>query len=146
TRRHIVFTTHTPVKAGNEEHSVKDLRRMGACLQLSGAEMREIGGDPFNMTVAGLRLSRIANAVSALHGVTARAMWASVDRSAPITHVTNGVHARTWQSPRIHGAHDPRALWNEHVAHKQALLDEVAQRTGDSFDRDALTIGFARRA
>ena len=57
TRREIVFTTHTPVKAGNEEHSLKDLRRMGACLQLSGAEMRAIGGDPFNMTVAGLRLA-----------------------------------------------------------------------------------------
>jgi hypothetical protein len=56
-RQQTVFTTHTPVKAGNEEHALADLRRMGACLQLSGAEMRAIGGDPFNMTVAGLRLS-----------------------------------------------------------------------------------------
>src|SRR5437867_1261651 len=75
TRRRIVFTTHTPVRAGNEEHSLSDLRRMGACLQLSGAEMRAIGGDPFNMTVAGLRLSRAANAVSRLHAETARRMW-----------------------------------------------------------------------
>ncbi len=96
-RKQIVFTTHTPVLAGNEEHALKDLRRMGACLQLSGAEMRAIGGDPFNMTVAGLRLSRTANAVAQLHGETARAMWADVDNAAPITHVTNGVHAPTWQ-------------------------------------------------
>src|SRR6059036_2144748 len=60
TRSKIVFTTHTPVREG-EEHSLKDLCRLGACLQLSAAEMREIGGDPFNMTVAGLRLSRAAN-------------------------------------------------------------------------------------
>src|SRR5207245_4538634 len=85
TRERIVFTTHTPVKAGNEEHSLSDLRRMGACLQLSGAEMRAIGGDPFNMTVAGLRLSRAANAVSRLHGETARAMWGDVPGAAPIT-------------------------------------------------------------
>src|SRR6185503_6239631 len=107
TRERIVFTTHTPVKAGNEEHSIADLRRLGACLELSGAEMREIGGDPFNMTVAGLRLSRIANAVSALHGETARGMWAHVEDAAPIVHVTNGVHAGTWQSERVRAATSP---------------------------------------
>ena len=146
TRQRIVFTTHTPVKAGNEEHAVKDLRRMGACLQLSGAEMREIGGDPFNMTVAGLRLSRMANAVSALHGETAREMWAGVTGAAAITHVTNGVHAGTWQSEHIRGAANDTALWHAHHEHKAALLDEVERRTGSSFDREALTIGFARRA
>jgi glucan phosphorylase len=36
-RSETVFTTHTPVRAGNEEHSIADLRRMGACLQLSVA-------------------------------------------------------------------------------------------------------------
>jgi starch phosphorylase len=149
TRQRIVFTTHTPVKAGNEEHSVKDLRRMGACLQLSGAEMREIGGDPFNMTVAGLRLSRIANAVSALHGETARAMWAHVSDGAPITHVTNGVHTGTWQSDRIRtamAANDSQAIWHAHLEHKSALIDEIERRTGHVFDREALMIGFARRA
>ena len=103
-RRRIVFTTHTPVRAGNEEHSLDDLRRMGACLELSDAEMRAIGGDPFNMTVAGLRLSRAANAVSRLHGETARAMWEHVTDAAPITAITNGVHVPTWQSQRIHDA------------------------------------------
>jgi len=146
TRQRIVFTTHTPVKAGNEEHALKDLRRMGACLQLSGSEMREIGGDPFNMTVAGLRLSRVANAVSALHGDTARAMWAHVEGAAPIIHVTNGVHAGTWQSEAVVGGSDDTALWHAHRDHKAALLDEVERRTGSGFDRDALTIGFARRA
>lgn len=145
-RRDIVFTTHTPVKAGNEEHSLKDLRRMGACLQLSGAEMRAIGGDPFNMTVAGLRLSRAANAVAQLHGETARAMWAYVQDAAPILAITNGVHAPTWQSEAVRTAATPEALWKAHTAHKTELLGEIERRTGHAMSPDALLVGFARRA
>ena len=146
-RKKIVFTTHTPVKAGNEEHSLSDLRRLGACLELSGAEMRAIGGDPFNMTVAGLRLSRRANAVAKLHGETAREMWAGVDHAAPIVSVTNGVHAPTWQSEAIReAAANPDALWNAHLAHKRTLLEEIEKRSGSKFPENAMLIGFARRA
>ncbi len=147
TRREIVFTTHTPVKAGNEEHSLKDLRRMGACLQLSGAEMRAIGGDPFNMTVAGLRLARAANAVAQLHGETARTMWQHVGDGAPITAITNGVHAPTWQSPAIRAAgDDPERLWQAHSLHRTELLAEIERREGLALDPGGLIIGFARRA
>src|SRR5207249_1830802 len=132
-----------PVNAGNEEHSLPDLRRMGACLQLSGAEMRAIGGDPFNMTVAGLRLSRAANAVSKLHAETARAMWKGVEGAAPIISVTNGVHVRTWQAERIRNVPD---LWEAHTALKRDLLDHIRDRTGIRVDPESLVIGFARRA
>lgn len=146
-RETIVFTTHTPVKAGNEEHQLKDLRRMGACLQLSGAEMRAIGGDPFNMTVAGLRLARAANAVAQLHGETSRAMWAGVGNAAPIGAITNGVHAPTWQSPEIRdAAGDSEKTWTAHLKNKRALLEEVERRTGVELDPSALLVGFARRA
>ena len=146
-RKRIVFTTHTPVEAGNEEHSLKDLRRMGACLQLSGGEMRALGGDPFNMTIAGLRLARKANAVAALHGETARDMWKHVANAAPITHVTNGVHPGTWQSHAIRdSAADARRLWATHSSLKAELLEEVAKRNGVTVDPTALLVGFARRA
>ena len=146
-RDRIVFTTHTPVKAGNEEHSLKDLRRMGACLQLSGFEMRAIGGDPFNMTVAGLRLARAANAVSQLHGETARTMWKDVSDAAPIAAITNGVHAPTWQAENVReAAASPAALWEAHAHHRRALLDEIAARTGERLPEEALLVGFARRA
>jgi starch phosphorylase len=146
-RKRIVFTTHTPVKAGNEEHSLRDLRRMGACLQLSDAEMRAIGGEPFNMTVAGLRLARLANAVSELHGHTARRMWAQIDNAAPITHVTNGVHQPTWQSRHVRdAAGDGGRLWDTHVAHKRELLEEVEKRARVAIPPSTLLIGFARRA
>jgi starch phosphorylase len=147
TRRRIVFTTHTPVKAGNEEHSLQDLRRMGACLQLSGAEMRAIGGDPFNMTVAGLRLARKANAVSKLHAETARAMWAHITDAAPIEAITNGVHVPTWQSPAVRDAgEDGAKRWSAHAVHRQELRDEIERRGHGRLDPKALVIGFARRA
>jgi glycogen phosphorylase len=146
TRHGIVFTTHTPVAAGNEEHALKDLRRMGACLQLSGAEMRAIGGDPFNMTVAGLRLARRANAVAQLHGETARTMWKHISDAAPIVAVTNGVHPPTWQSPRIRAARSDEELWTAHAAHRDELLLEVRRRKDLALDPAGLVIGFARRA
>ncbi len=147
-REKIVFTTHTPVPAGNEVHAIEDLRRLGAGCELVGAELREIGGDPFNMTVAGLRLARRANAVSKLHCETARAMWAHVEGAAPIIAITNGVHRGTWQDARISaaaGAGDD-ALELARRQMKDELLAEVASRTGVRLDTGALTIGFARRA
>jgi starch phosphorylase len=147
TRRRIVFTTHTPVKAGNEEHAIRDLRRMGACLELSGAEMRAIGGDPFNMTVAGLRLARRANAVSELHADTARAMWKHVADAAPIIGITNGVHAPSWQAGPIRAAAgNPERLWAAHLALKADLGAAIAARGGGAPPPGALWIGLARRA
>jgi starch phosphorylase len=146
-REQTVFTTHTPVLAGNEQHALADLRRMGACLQLSGAEMRAIGGEPFSMTVAGLRLSRAANAVSKLHGETARAMWKDVSGACEIGAITNGVHVPTWQAPEVADAGaDPGKLWDAHVRLKAQLLAEVRRRHGVAFEPDALVVGFARRA
>jgi glycogen phosphorylase len=147
TRRRIVFTTHTPVQAGNEEHALRDLTRMGACLELSASEMRAIGGDPFNMTIAGLRLARRANAVSRLHGTTARAMWAQVGDAAPITSVTNGVHAPTWQAESIRrAAGEPARIWAAHQDLQAELRAEVMRRAGIALDPQAMLIGFARRA
>ncbi len=147
-RESIVFTTHTPVPAGNEVHALADLRRLGANCELVDSELREIGGDPFNMTVAGLRLARAANAVSQLHAQTARAMWAHVEGAAPIIGVTNGVHVGTWQDPRIATAvaGGDEGLRQARRALKQEMLAGVAARTGVALDPDALTIGFARRA
>src|SRR5438552_16398780 len=53
-RERIVFTTHTPVPAGNEAHSPPDLRRLGAACELATPDLRDLGGDPFTMPVAGL--------------------------------------------------------------------------------------------
>ena len=153
-RDRIVFTTHTPVKAGNEEHSVEILTRMGASADLSPEEMVAVGGSPFNMTVAGLRLSRRANAVAELHGETSRLMWRDVDRAAPIVAVTNGVHAPTWQDARVRAAVVPdkaverrhAELWGAHQELKAELCAAIEKRAGVKLAVDRPLIGFARRA
>jgi starch phosphorylase len=153
-RPHVVFTTHTPVPAGNEVHDLDLMRKMDADLGFTDAELELIGGDPFSMTVAGLRLSRLANGVAELHGETAREMWKDVSGAAPIIAITNGVHQPTWQDARIRAALVPdkarerqdAALWDAHVAMKHELLAEVEARTGAHLPADGLLVGFARRA
>jgi starch phosphorylase len=145
-REHIVFTTHTPVDVGNEKHDLDRLRRLGASAGFSAAEVERIGGRPFNMTVAGLRLSKRANAVAELHGETARRMWAHIHDGAPIEAITNGVDHRVWQDARIAAARTPEELWRAHESAKMELMDEIARRATVKPDPGVLTIGFARRA
>ncbi len=147
TREEIVFTTHTPVEAGNEIHGHDLLQHMEAYNGLTYEQMIELGGNPFNMTVAALRLSRMANGVSKLHGRTARKMWKHVASSAEIISITNGVHPPTWQSSEIRNAWEKgEDLWKPHITLKKKLLDYVKETTGVNMDLDRLTISFARRA
>ncbi len=146
-REHIVFTTHTPVKEGNESHPLENLEDMGAFNGLSPHQMEEIGGNPFNMTVAGLRLSSRANGVARLHGITARDMWNEVDNKAPIMSITNGVHRQTWVDERMYDAlFDRRKIKRFHQENKKNLLKYIAEENDQHLDEDQLLIGFARRA
>ncbi|WP_041606075.1 alpha-glucan family phosphorylase [Halothermothrix orenii] len=143
----VVFTTHTPVKQGNEEHTYRRLDYMGAFDFFTPEQMGEIGGIPFNMTVAGLRLAGKANAVSSLHNITANNMWAHIDNRAEIIGITNGVHRPTWVSDKIvQNTSNPGGLWEVHKGLKQELIDFIHKRTGQKLDINKLLIGFARRA
>ncbi|ADL12628.1 alpha-glucan family phosphorylase [Acetohalobium arabaticum] len=146
TREEIVFTTHTPVRAGNEIHEHRLLQHMKAYNSLNYKQMKEIGDNPFNMTVAGLRLSSITNGVSDLHQETTKEMWKDVDDKAPIIGITNGVHAKTWQDERIKNAYEAgEDLWQPHYELKQELVDYVKEVDGANLNPDSLIIGFARR-
>jgi starch phosphorylase len=153
-RKHVVFTTHTPVPAGNEVHDLALMRKLDADLGFTDKELEVIGGDPFSMTVAGLRMARIANGVAALHGETAREMWKHVDGAAPIISITNGVHVPTWQDARIRAAlvadkardKQDAELWAAHQTMKAELIAEIKARTGAKLSQDKLIVGFARRA
>jgi glycogen phosphorylase len=111
-RGRTVFTTHTPVPAGNDSYPAGEIEdaasRLAAELGFSTEELLALGHDvgadaqaPFGVTQAALRMSRAANAVSRRHGEVAREMWHPLwpDRAldeVPIGHVTNGVHVPTW--------------------------------------------------
>ncbi|NLS44550.1 MAG: alpha-glucan family phosphorylase [Firmicutes bacterium] len=147
TEHEIVFTTHTPIREGNEVHKHHTLRYMGAYNGLSYDQMVTIGGNPFNMTVAGLRLSRTSSAVSKLHGVTSNRMWRDVPGRAPIISITNGVHPETWQDNSIKQAYETGGdLLKAHMDKKSSLISEIYKRCGVILDPDKILIGFARRA
>lgn len=147
TKQQIVFTTHTPVKAGNESHSHETLRYMGANLGFTPQEMHSLGGDPFNMTVAALRLSRKANAVAQLHGVTARQMWHEVEGGSDIISITNGIHRPTWVAPSmINPPTSGEQLWNNHISLKREMIEFVSSKSGVQLNPEVLLIGFSRRA
>ncbi len=111
-RARTVFTTHTPVPAGNDTYPPDQvesvLGRLAAELGASTDELVALGRDqgddpwsPFGVTQATLRMSRAANAVSRRHGEVAREMWHWLwperhGEQIPIGHVTNGVHVPTW--------------------------------------------------
>ncbi|SHM36438.1 alpha-glucan family phosphorylase [Halanaerobium congolense] len=143
----IVFTTHTPVKEGNESHSLDSLKKMSAFNTLTRQQMKEIGDSPFSMTVAGLRLSRISNGVAKLHGQTSREMWKDVAGKSPIISITNGVHRGTWVDDRIvKNMGDTEAIYETHQTMKKELVDFIKEKNGAKLDPDKLIIGFARRA
>ena len=116
-RSSTVFTTHTPVDAGNERFT-KDIIEyyFSAFVERTGITWsefwelgrKEIGDDkPFYMTVLGLRLSNISNAVSRMHATVARHMWQDLWKGfhhtqVPIQYVTNGVHVMSTLAPAMH--------------------------------------------
>jgi starch phosphorylase len=111
-RERTVFTTHTPVPAGNDAYPADQIagalaplaRDLGIGLDALLARGRthpDEAAEPFGVTQFALRASRSANGVSARHGEVAREMWQDMwpDRGiddVPISHVTNGVHIPTW--------------------------------------------------
>ncbi len=116
TRTNNVFTTHTPVSAGNDEFPLwmidKYLSSYWTELNLSRDEFVDIArnqqswGETFSMGVLALRHSDGKNGVSELHGRVARKMWNFLwedkkPEDVPIGYVTNGVHASTWLAHRL---------------------------------------------
>lgn len=150
-RRHVVFTTHTPEAAGNEEHDIHLLQRFGFFNGLELDKVREITGvydERFNLTVGALRAAKITNAVSQMHGEVANRMWSWVEGRSPIIAITNAQNRRYWTDKDMLAAldnHEDYALVARKKHLKRQLFDVVADQTGKMFDDDVLTIVWARR-
>lgn len=154
TREETVFTTHTPIVQGNESHPIDRFLYMGANSGLTKAQLKKLGGSPFNMTVGALRLSRISNAVADLHRVTSNKMWKHISGRSEIIGITNAIHVPTWVDPKMlelaaacdGSKRSKTALWKRHQENKKKLIAFVAARTGVQLNAEALLIGFSRRA
>jgi starch phosphorylase len=128
-----VFSTHTPVPAGNDSFPREMMRKYFGDFAkelnipfdelLSFGQTRVDPTDPFSMTILALRLSRHANGVSKLHGDVSRTLWKDVwtgvpVHEVPITSITNGVHAKTWMAPEF------SALYRKHLGDWEEHLTE----------------------
>jgi starch phosphorylase len=126
-----VFTTHTPVPAGNDAFPREMMKRyfgdFATQLGLSFDEFLRFGQtsvnplDAFSMTVLALRVSRHSNGVSKLHGDVSRSLWKDVwagvpGHEVPITSITNGVHTKTWMAPEFSALYEKYlGDWEEHL-------------------------------
>jgi starch phosphorylase len=128
-----LFTTHTPVPAGNEVFESWLMRKyLTGLAEQVGVDVEELlalgrtpdGGDSFNITALALRTSRWSNGVSELHGRVADGIWRPLleESGLPaIEHVTNGVHPLTWIGP------DVRDVLIKHLGSFSDPGDEFAQ-------------------
>src|SRR5216117_2893554 len=128
-----VFTTHTPVPAGNDSFPREMMRKyfgnFAKELNIPFDELFSFGhtrlnpDDPFSMTILALRLSRHANGVSKLHGEVSRSLWKDVwsgvpVQEVPITSITNGIHTKTWMAPEF------AELYRKHLGDWEERLTE----------------------
>lgn len=159
-REQCVFTTHTPVPAGHDQFPEELPRRL-----LGDRRYRLLkacnNGQTLNLTQLALHGSRYINGVAMKHGEVSHSMFPGY----PIHSITNGVHAVTWTAPSFQKLFDTHLPdWRRdqlslryavsiptsdisaaHVEAKRTLVDYVNRETNTGFDRDVLTIGFARR-
>ena len=126
-----IFTTHTPVPAGNDSFPRDMMRKYFGDFAkelsipfdefFSFGQMRVDRSDPFSMTILALRLSRHANGVSKLHGDVSRSLWKDVwagvpVHEVPITSITNGIHTKTWMAPEFAALYQKYfGDWEEHI-------------------------------
>jgi glycogen phosphorylase len=139
-----VFTTHTPVPAGNDEFPLwlidKYFSRIWPQLGLTRDEFVQLAhntqswGDTFSMPVLALKLSNQRNAVSKLHGQVSREMWKGLwpdldVEDVPIGYVTNGVHTGTWLSVKYRQLYDRHfgEGWQDHLDEPEmwAKIDQI---------------------
>ena len=149
-----VFTTHTPIMAGNKSRPIDMIMKLGGNFNLSYDQIKAIGAFnehdyQFGSTVASLRVSKIANAVALRHQPTSQELWRDVKGACPITYIDNGVDIKYWQDIKIKRAFDDgdyEALASAHYINKRNLIDFIKERNGVSLNIDNIIIGFARRA
>ena len=161
-RSKCVFTTHTPVPAGQDKFPIEDVEK--ALHDYPYLQVRDLitRDGTLNMTYLALTLSHYVNGVAKKHGEVSSHMYAPYR----IDSITNGVHVATWTSEPFRDLFDkyipgwmednfnlryalsiPESeIWEAHLQAKRELIHYVNRETNKGMDTDILTLGFARRA
>jgi starch phosphorylase len=150
-KKRVVFTTHTPEKAGNEEHSLPLLNSMTFFNGLTLQQVQEYvypENGVLNYTLTALRLAKRANGVSQLHGEVSRNMWGDYQGICKIESITNAQNKTYWMDEDLEKAlekDDDKGLVKHKKELKRKLFRTIANQTGKLFDENVLTIVWARR-
>ena len=147
----LVFTTHTPEEAGNEKHNAYHCHQMSYFSGYSLNEVKAIEGeddDMFNHSLCALRMARIANGVSQLHGVVSNEMWGKYPNICEIKAITNAQDYKYWADKPLYDARDERK--DEEFDFIKKYLKKrtfriVADQCGKLFDSNVFTMVWARR-
>ena len=150
-KERLVFTTHTPEEAGNEKHNVHICHQMSYFSGLSLEEVKKIEGqdnDQFNHSLCALRMARIANGVSQLHGVVSNEMWGKYTGICEIKAITNAQDFKYWADKPLYNAREEREdeefdFRKKHL--KKRAFRIVADQCGKLFDSKVFTMVWARR-
>lgn len=137
-----VFTTHTPVPAGNDIFPIglveKYFKDFWPRLGLSREEFLKLGMKPqegldsgFNMGIFALKIAGKKNGVSKLHGEVSRELFSDVwphiaPSESPITYVTNGVHTCTWLAPKLKDLYNKYLIpyWQDNI-HEDYVWEKI---------------------
>ena len=147
----LVFTTHTPEEAGNEKHNAYHCHQMSYFSGYSLNEVKAIEGeddDMFNHSLCALRMARIANGVSQLHGVVSNEMWGKYPNICEIKAITNAQDYKYWADKPLYDARDERKdeefdFIKKYI--KKRTFRIVADQCGKLFDSNVFTMVWARR-
>jgi len=150
-KERLVFTTHTPEEAGNEKHNVHLCHQMSYFSGLSLEEVKKLEGqdnDQFNHSLCALRMARIANGVSQLHGVVSNEMWGKYPGICEIKAITNAQDFKYWADKPLYNAREEREdeefdFRKKHL--KKRTFRIVADQCGKLFDSKVFTMVWARR-
>lgn len=150
-KKRVVFTTHTPEMAGNEEHGYALLKDMSFFYHLQDHEVKSllgVDGENFSYTLGALKFAGKANGVSALHGKVSREMWGHNNGISEITSITNAQNKTYWEDPvmgKAIAAGNEEEISLRKKEMKANLFKLVADQCGKLFNPDVLTIVWARR-
>ncbi len=147
-RQRVVYTTHTPVAAGNDTYPAGEVgRALGAWAAELGLDIDfllrlgrshpDAEREPFGVTQLALRTSRSANGVSRRHGALARTMWQPLwpgraVEGVPIAHVTNGIHLPTWLGTPMRRLLDRHLGERWHARAAESAIWEALESVPDS--------------
>lgn len=150
-KKRVVFTTHTPEVAGNEEHEVTRLEVMSFFDGVTKADYHSLiepNSKNLNYTLAALRMSKMANGVSKLHGKVSNEMWAGYSGICEITSITNAQNHTYWHDPELERAFESenrKQAMHRKQEMKRELFAVVADQAGKLFDENVMTLVWARR-